>query len=55
LTTVCSNGTQTLSTTEAAAWWPLAVPAVSYPTENGVFDANISTPLASGTLHFVRQ
>jgi hypothetical protein len=52
LTTVCSNGTQTLPITEVAAWWPIA-PGIE--ADNGVIDANISTPLATGTLHFVRQ
>jgi hypothetical protein len=52
LTTVCSNATQTLPITEVAAWWPIA-PGIE--ADNGVIDANISTPLATGTLHFVRQ
>ena len=55
LTTVCSNGTQTLATTEVAAWWPMTEPPATYEAENGVLDANISTPLATGTTHFVRQ
>jgi hypothetical protein len=28
---------------------------VTYEAVNGVFDANISTPIATGTLRFVRQ
>ena len=55
LTTVCDNGTLTLDTTQVAQWWPVAVPLQSYPTQNGVFDANISTPTATGTIHLVRQ
>ncbi|HTB89920.1 MAG TPA: hypothetical protein VK743_18280 [Steroidobacteraceae bacterium] len=55
LTTVCSNTTQTLATTEVAAWWPVTEPPVMYEADNGVLDANISTPTATGTAHFVRQ
>lgn len=55
LTTVCDNGTLTLATTAAAPWWPSTGLPQSYPAQDGVFDANISTPLASGTIHLVRQ
>ena len=55
LTTVCENGTLTLDTTEAAAWWPIALPEQSYVAENGVLDANISTQTSTGTIHLLRQ
>ncbi len=53
LTTVCDNGTLTLATTAAAPWWPSA--PQSYEAHNGVFDANIVTLSATGTIHLVRQ
>jgi hypothetical protein len=55
LTTVCPNRALTLATTEVAAWWPVTEPPVTYEADNGVLDANISTPTATGKAHFVRQ
>ena len=54
LTEVCSNGTLTLDTTEAAQWWPFN-PGQTVVATNGVLDATVSNASASGTIHFVRQ
>ncbi len=54
LTEVCSNGTLTLDTTEAAQWWPFNIGQTVVAT-NGILDATVFNDSASGTIHFVRQ
>ena len=57
MTAVCSNGTEMVQTTAAAAWWPIdpTNPLQTFTATNGVLNATISTLTASGTVQLVRQ